>query len=124
MKAYSVAVRERVIGSWQKGRTQSWIAQEYEVGLTTVKGWLKQYRETGRVEAKVQGRMKPMSNEQALAAVQAIVDAAPDATLAQYIEQWANRQGRVVSPATMSRALKRANRPRKKDAQSQRTRRG
>lgn len=124
MKAYSIDLRERVIHSWENGRGQMWIASEFEVGISTVKRWINLYKQTGSVEACQQARMKPTIQAHDLAAIQAMVDGEPDASLGHYIEQWARGHGVVVSQATMCRALQRANRPKKKDAQGHRTRRG
>jgi transposase len=114
MKAYSVDLRERVIKSWENGRAQRWIAREFTIGLSTIKRWIKVYQETGSVEPRHQERMKPLIKESDLVALQTMVDVDPDASLAKDIEQWAQKHSIKVSQATMSRALKRANRPQKK----------
>jgi transposase-like protein len=47
MKSYSLDLRERVIQAWQEDKRQSWIAETYRVGLSTLKEWIKRFRETG-----------------------------------------------------------------------------
>jgi transposase len=115
MKAYSEDLRERVIGSWEKGRGQSWIAREFGISLGSVKRYIKRYQRTGSVAPTQQQREKPAIREEQLGELQAQVDAHADATIEEHIEYWAVSQGRRVGRATMCRALKRADRPRKKE---------
>ena len=112
---YSIDLRQRVIRSWQNGRGQSWIAREFGIGLSTVKRYIERYKATGEVKPTAQERMKPMIGPADKAALQAQVDAHPDATLEEHIGLWADSQSVRVSPATMCRALQKIDRPRKKD---------
>jgi transposase len=115
-RAYSNDLRERVIRSWEHGRDKSWIAGEFGVALGTVNRYIRRYRKTGRVEPTAQKRQQPKIREEQLVELQQEVDAAPDATIASYIDRWEARHGQRVGHATMVRALQRANRPRKKDS--------
>ena len=121
---YSVDLRERVIRGLENGRGQSWIAREFGISLGTVKRYLRRYQQTGSVEPTVQRRAQPVIRDEQLVELQAQVDADPDATIAEHIEQWAASHGVRVGPATMCRALQRANRPRKKESGRQGARRG
>jgi transposase len=122
MKAYSSDLRERVVRSAQSGRGQSWIAREFGIALGTVKRYLKRYQLTGTLQPTVQRREQPRIGEADLPALQAQVDAHPDATIAQHIDYWAASHGLRVGQATMCRALQRANRPLKKNAAGLRAR--
>jgi transposase len=113
--AYSNDLRERVVRSYENGRGQSWIAREFGISLGSVKRYITRYQKTGSVEATQARRQEPTIRDEQLGALQALVDAEPDATIAQYIEQWAAKYGVHVGQATMCRSLQRANRPRKKD---------
>ncbi len=122
MKAYSSDLRERVVRSAQSGRGQSWIAREFGIALGTVKRYLKRYQLTGTLQPTRQRREQPRISEADLPALQAQVDAHPDATIAQHIDYWAASHGLRVGQATMCRALQRANRPLKKNAAGLRAR--
>ena len=112
--AYSVDLRERVIRSWENGHGQSWIGREFGLSLGSVKHYIKRYQNTGKVQPTQQKREQPLITGKQLVALQAQMDADPDATIAQHIERWATSYGVRVGAATMCRALQRANRPRKK----------
>ncbi len=56
MKGYSLDLRDRVIHSWQQGKTQAWIANTFEISVSTstIKRYIGRYRSQGHVRAKVQ----------------------------------------------------------------------
>lgn len=114
--AYSIDLRERVIRSWENGRSQSWIAREFGISLGSVKRYIKRYQTTGDVKPTRPQRQRPKISDEQLGELQRQVDARPDATIVQYIEEWEASHGVRVGHATMVRALQRANRPRKKDS--------
>jgi transposase len=111
MRAYSKDLRERVVRSIENGRKQTWVARELGIGLGTVKRYIK-----------LKQREQPLISEADIPALQAQVDAHPDSTLEQHIEYWDTGHGVRVSPATMCRALQRADRPLKKNATGPRAR--
>jgi transposase len=110
--AYSIDIRERVIRSWENGRSQSWIAREFGISW----GSVKRYQTTGNVKPTRQKRQRRKISDEQLAELQRQVDARSEATIAQYIEEWDASHGLRVGHATLVRALQRANRPRKKDS--------
>lgn len=114
MSGYSMDLRERVITAWQKGQTQAWIADTFELSVSTIKRYISRFRQTGSVAPTKQGREQPLIKDEQAAAVQAMVDDQPDATLEGYCAAWKDRTGQSVSDSTMSRALQRFDRPRKK----------
>ena len=116
MDSYSVDLRERVIKAWQDDHTQGWIAETFRVSLSTVKEWIKRFRETGSLDRLPRGREQPLIRDDQAAAVQALVDRLPDATLETYCSAWEAETGQQVSVPTMCRALQRFDRPRKKNA--------
>ncbi len=119
--AYSLDLRRRVIRSLQKGRSKSWIAREFGIGLSTVKRYIKRYEQTGDIRPQEQTRMQPKIGKADQAALQAQVDEHADATLEEHIALWVESHGVQVSPSTMCRALQKIDRPRKKDLGRQRT---
>ena len=114
MSGYSTDLRERVIGAWQEGNPQAWIVETFQISVSSLKRYISRYRQTGSVEATIQGREQPLIKTDQRSAVQAMVDESPDATVEGYCEEWEKRTGQRVSASTMSRALQRFDRPRKK----------
>jgi transposase len=114
--AYSNDLRERVVRSWENGRGKSWIAREFGISLGSVKRFIGRYQKSGSVEPTQARRLQPKIGDAQLSDLQALVDADPDATIAQYIERWEANYGVRVGAANMCRALQRADRPRKKDS--------
>jgi transposase len=114
MKAYTQELRERIVAAVDRGVPREEVADVFGVGLSTIKRYLKQRRETGSVAAKpIPGRppkkLGPLREglRQQLAAV-------PDATLEQRCQLWEQSHGERVSPSTMCRTIKRLDWTRKK----------
>jgi len=114
MSGYSTDLRERVIKAWQDGQSQAWIANTFQISVSSLKRYISRFRQTGSVEATLQGREQPLIKTEQRPAVQAMVDEYPDVTIQAYCGEWEKRTGQRVSAATMSRALQRFDRPRKK----------
>jgi transposase len=115
MGSYSLDLRERVIKDWQDDHTQAGIAETFRVSVSTVKEWIKRFRETGSLDPLACGRERPLIQDDQAPAVQAMVDRLPDATLEAYCAAWEAQTGQRVSVPTMCRALQRFDRPRKKN---------
>ncbi len=45
--AYDKKFKERVLKYLEEGHTQEETAKTFRIGTTTIKGWKKQYKETG-----------------------------------------------------------------------------
>jgi transposase len=122
MRSYSLDLRERVIQAWQEGQRQDWIAETFRVSLSTLKEWVKRFRETGSAAPLPRGHEQPLIKSDQARAVQALVDRMPDATLEDYCTAWEQETGQRVSAPTMCRALQRFDRPRKKNGRGCRAR--
>ncbi len=114
MKSYSLDLRERVIHSWQSGKTQAWIAQHFEISVSTIKRYISQYRGQGHVKAKVQQYKQPTIRDEQLGELSKQLADHPDATLEEHLRWWGERSGQWVSPSMMWRAIDRAGWTRKK----------
>lgn len=114
MSGYSNDLRERIVAARQAGHDIKWIAETYQVSESSVKRYVRRYRETGSIAATVQGREQPLVGEDQREAITAMVKADRDATLEAYCEQWQDLTGQRVSIQTMSRVLIRFDLPRKK----------
>ena len=114
MKAYSTDLRERVIKAAKEGIPQEEIAKVFAISVSTIKRYLKQWRETTSLEARpIPGR--PSKKLRALEEdVSQLLAAAPDGTLQDHCQNWQRQSGMSVSISTMSRAIRRAGWTRKK----------
>jgi len=104
---YSRDLRQRVLDASDGPLTNAQVANLFQLSTGTVERWRRQRRETGQVSpGKSTGRPRaiPVDQQELL---RAQVEQLPDATLAEHCVQWAETSGRVVSTATMCRALQR-----------------
>ena len=114
MKQYSADLRERLLRAIDAGLSQAEAARLFGVGISSIKRWRVQERETGSVAALPRpGRHRRIRPEEE-AALLAQVTATPDATLAEHCATWEAATGVRLSTATMSRTLARLDQPRKK----------
>lgn len=120
MSGYSIDLRERVIRAVENGKTQAWIAETFQISVSSIKRYVSRLGQTGSVAPTVQGREQPLIKDEQATAIQAMVDVHPDATVAAYCDEWEKRTGQRVSASTMCRALQRFDRPRKKDSAGRR----
>ena len=118
MKQYSADLRERLLGAIDAGLPQAEAARLFSVGVSTIKRWRRRRHETGGVVASPRpGRRRRIGGE-AEPVLVAQVRARPDATLVEHCARWEEITGVRLSPATMSRALRRAGWPLKKSRSS------
>lgn len=122
MKAYSQDLRERVIRQWEAGKSQAELVVLFAVSLGSVKRWIRQYRTTGSVAAKVRQQWSRTIGPEDYDALRAQVAQFADATLEQHVAAWAQSQGVQVSTSTMWRALTAIDWPLKKNAWGRRAR--
>lgn len=114
MQGYSQDLRERVISSWQQGKTQAWIAATFEISVSSIKRYISQYRVVGHVEAKVQKYKQPTIGDEQLVTLVKQLEEHPDATLEQHTMWWTEQTGQPVNRSMMWRAIERAGWTRKK----------
>ncbi len=114
MKAYSMDLRERIVGAVGNGRSKAEAARVFAVGLSTVKRYARQQGAAGHLRPKPQPGRRREIGATAEAALRAQAAAHADATLDDHRRRWADAQGVAVSRATMGRAFARADLPLKK----------
>ena len=116
MKAYPLALRERVVAAVdQDGLSVNEVVELFHVGATFVKKMLRWSRQGESLAPRHGGGVQPSLQPTHLRQLQAEVAAQPDATLAEL--QTALSHGATpctVSQATVCRALQQLNLPRKK----------
>lgn len=107
MKAYSPDLRERILRALEGGMSTSEAARVFDVGISTVKRYVRQQQETGSLTPKpIPGRPARIGLAEH-AALQAQLEAYPTKTLARHCELWEQAYDTRVSIATMSRVIRR-----------------
>jgi|SRR5579859_2126520 len=106
MRAYSEDLRERVIKQWQAGKSQTELVALFAVSAGSVKRWIRQYKESGQVQAKQRTVWPHRFSPDDYARLRQQVEQHSDATLAEHVAFWEEAQRQTVSVSTMWRALR------------------
>jgi transposase len=107
MRAYSIDVKERLVGALAEGQPMREVARRFGVAATTVKWAVVQQRETGSLARKpIPGGPRRIGPDQE-AVLLARMEVARDATVLEHCAWWAERFGQQLSEATMWRAIRR-----------------
>jgi transposase len=114
MRAYSVDLRERVVGAVEQGVPQAVAARTFSVGRATVERWVQRRRERGSLAPSPVPGAAPAIGPAEAPALRAQVAATPDATLAEHCERWAAATGVRLGVSAMHRTLARLGITRKK----------
>ncbi len=126
-RALSMDLRERILRASLAGESIRSIAKRLEVGTATVKRIRRQYREEGHIRpSQVWGHPPRVLTEGDLEVLLELVQAQPDATVAEFTERYNEKQGTSVSASTVGRRIREAGFTRKKRRwqRKRRTRRG
>ena len=105
-RAYSLDLRERVVGLVASGQTCRAVAELYDVSVASVVKWSQRARATGSAAAKPMGGRRPYLLEGERDWLLARLAAKPDLTLHALLAELGER-GVVVSCDTLWRFLKR-----------------
>ena len=114
MKAYSEDLRERVLRAVDQGHPRAQIVQLFGVSRASIKRYLKQRRETGKLAPKLIPGRPPQKLAPLQAGLVGQLQAHDDVRLEDHCRLWEQTHGVRVSTATMSRAIKRVGWTRKK----------
>ena len=114
MRAYSQDLRERVLRAVDEGKPRAQIIELFHVSRATIKGYLKQRRETGTLQPRPLPGRPARKGALLRAHVSELLQERPDARLEDSCQIWESQHGIQVSPSTMSRAIRQANDTRKK----------
>ena len=124
-KPYSVDLRERAVAAYDAGRLQTDVIQLFKISLATLKRWLAQ-RRAGQSLAPKTSRPGPrgaFGTPEALAALEAQLQADPDGRLLDHAQRWQEATGQPVSLWAVHRACRALDWTHKKKAHRQRARR-
>ena len=114
MKAYSTDLRSKIVAAVEAGRPKAEVARVFSVGLSTVKRYLKQQRETGSLAPRRHPGRAPTIRPDQRDLLRAQLDAHPAGFLGEHCGWWEERTGTRASPSTMSREIRRLGWTRKK----------
>lgn len=114
-RAYSVDLRERVMAAVTDGGSIAEVAQRFSVSVDAIYDWRRRQQTTASLAPTTHhcGRPRRLSSEMDRA-LQAQIDAEPDATLTELQTWLATAHGLTVGRGTVGRAVARLDRPRKK----------
>jgi transposase len=113
MRAYSLDLRERIVAAVQSGQPQTVTARTYAVSLATVQRYVRLSRHDQLAPRPIPGRPRRIGPEHE-DALRVQLEATPDATLAEHVDQWAANHGLRMDPTTMADAIARLGWTRKK----------
>jgi len=108
MKPYSLDLRQKIVDAYESGEiSQRQLAKNFGVTLNFVHNLLKQYRELGTIAPKLRTEQTPPKlNVEQLEVLQQLVEAQPDATLAELRERLYQKTGVFIGIATVDRMLR------------------
>src|SRR5215208_5994153 len=105
MSGYSRDLRVRALDALDLGTPRPEVIRLFGVSTATLTRWRRRQRETGSLAQSVRPGPPKRKTAGLSAALVARLEERPDATLAEHCRWWAERSGRRVSHATMSRAI-------------------
>ena len=114
---YSLDLRRKAVLACEEGEgTQREIAEQFDIGLRTLKEWIFIKKETGDVQPKKhihRGRL-PVIDDKGLSFIKHIIDKKPDILISNIQELYGKKFNVEVAQSMVSRALKKLNLRRKK----------
>lgn len=117
---YSLDLRRKAVSACEEGEgTQLEIAQQFGIGLRTLKEWIFIKKVTGDVQPKehVHRGQLPIIGYKGLLFVKRIIENKPDILISDIQELYAKKFKIKVSQSMVSRALKELNLRRKKKSE-------
>ena len=115
MKAYSIDLRTKIVGSVKKGVSKSETARRFGVNRSTVERYLRRLDQSGSLASKRRLGQPPKLDEHAMLLLEEDIKARPWATHSQRSEFLYGVCAVRVSEATICRSIKRLGHSRKKD---------
>ena len=114
MRAYSLDLRQRIVAALDAGKRPSEVAVLFGVGVSTVKRYRQQRRETGQLDPRHSPGRTPTIRPEQREILWAHLVEHPTAILTEHCALWAAATGVRVSITTMSREIRRLGWTRKK----------
>lgn len=102
-RAYSLDLRERVIGHVENGGTARGAADHFGIGVATAIRWVRGWRETGSFSPKPFGKPKGSKLDAHEAFLPGLVDERPDITLEELRRRLRDARGVSAGTGTLWR---------------------
>ncbi len=108
MKAYSLDLRQKIVDAYATGDiSQRKLAKNFGVALSFVQTLLKRQRELGTIAPKVRTEQTPTKlNDEQLEILRQLVEAQPDATLAELRDHLYEKTSIFLGVATVDRMVR------------------
>jgi transposase len=108
MKAYSLDLRQKIVDAYATGDiSQRKLAKNFGVALSFVQTLLKRQRELGTIAPKVRTEQTPTKlNDEQLEILRQLVEAQPDATLAELRDHLYEKTSIFIGVATVDRMVR------------------
>ncbi|WP_353646998.1 IS630 family transposase [Mesorhizobium sp. WSM2240] len=100
-RSLSGDLRGRVIAAIEDGVSTREAARRFRIGISTAGAWHRRYRETGEMQARKQGQPSRSKLDTHEAFILALIEDAPDITLAEIGERLAAELGVRAAPSTV-----------------------
>src|SRR3954451_18197124 len=107
MSGYSRDLRVRALDALDLGVPRPEVIRLFGVSTATLTRWRRRQRETGSLAQSVRPGPPGPKKAGLKAGLLPLLEAHPDATLAELCQRWEETQGVRVSQATMSRVITR-----------------
>ncbi len=107
MRPYPVPLREQVVRAVQQGTPKSVVARQHQIGLSTVKLYLRHLTHRGYLDPHRSPGRLPKICPADYPALEAQLAAYPAATLDEHCALWDRSQHVRLSTTTMARAIAR-----------------
>lgn len=104
---HSLEKREKVVSAVDSGRTMVEVADAFDVGIASVKRWMRKHRAGEDLKPQKPGGKKCILDDNDLVVIKALVLENPDMFRAELLAIAEDRTGKKVSLATFSKALRR-----------------
>jgi transposase len=114
MKAYSPDLRSRIVDAVEAGMSKAEAARRFDVGLSTVKRYVRRKQVTGSLDPTPPPGRIPTIRPHHLEALRAQVTEHAAAYLDEHCALWEAACGVRMSTSTMGRTIRRAGFTRKK----------
>lgn len=113
---YSLDLREKVVEKYNNGNiTQEEIGNIFQIGISTIKRWLKKYRETGDLNPNYDKQGRPTRiNERGLETISKAIEINNTITLEDLSNIYFKKHKVKVGRSVLSRVLAKLNLRRKK----------
>lgn len=108
MKTYSLDLRQRIIDALQAGKSRQQVANQFQVSLSTVKRYKREFTLNQTIAPKPRPGKRPFISKEEYPELLALVKTRTDWTLATLSQEWKQIKGVHASQSVLSDTCRRA----------------